>query len=263
MKNKSLTQEKQNKIDKRITELITEEKYGQFTPLIQEYLNRALNEYDLSPEFIDIFSEGCQTVKVGKMPKEIGWALGLRSEKKKNITISDNVIKVAKKEKKDNIYEYVSHILNHEMMHVLIQDIPGVGNALTEAIVEVAASRTSFGKDKKRMKSYREETLGYGNITFGANILSAAMGISEKEFIQLAFEHKISEELEKQIGSKDTADRYLYEINKELEKIRRATFEEKHIKKIDAIQTEAYHAIYIKRKRIIKLKTGKYRNKQR
>lgn len=130
------------------------------------------------------------------MPKEIGWALGLRSETKKNITIGDNVIKVAKKEKKDNIYEYASHILNHEMMHVLIQDIPDVGNALTEAIVEVAASRTSFGKDKKRMKNYREETLGYGNITFGVNILSAAMGVSEKEFIQLAFEHKISEELE-------------------------------------------------------------------
>ncbi len=246
MKNKSLTQEKQNKIDKRITELITEEKYGQFTPLIQEYLNRALNEYNLSPEFIDIFSEGCQTVKVGKMPKEIGWALGLRSEAKKNITISDDVIKVAKKEKKDNIYEYVSHILNHEMMHVLIQDILDVGNALTEAIVEVAASRTSFGKDKKRMKNYREETLGYGNITFGVNILSAAMGVSEKEFIQLAFEHKISEELEKQIGSKDTAHRYLHEMNKELEKIRRETFEEKHTKKeMDAIQTEVYHAIYI------------------
>lgn len=56
MKNESLTQEEKNKINKRITELITEEKYGQFTPLVQEYLNRALNEYDLSPEFIDIFA---------------------------------------------------------------------------------------------------------------------------------------------------------------------------------------------------------------
>ena len=49
MKNKSLTQEEKSKINKRITELIREEKYGQFTPLVQEYLNRALNEYDLSP----------------------------------------------------------------------------------------------------------------------------------------------------------------------------------------------------------------------
>ncbi len=54
-----------------------------------------------------------------------------------------------KLKKSDNIYEYVSHILNHEMMHILFQDITDVGNALTEAIVEVAASRTSFGKDKK------------------------------------------------------------------------------------------------------------------
>ena len=250
------------KINNRIKEYITEEKYGEFTPLIQEYLNRALNEYNLSPEFIDIFSEGCKTVKVGKIPKEIGWALGLRSEAKKNITISNNVIKKAKKEKNDNIYEYASHILNHEMMHVLIQGIPYAGKALTEAIVEVAASRTSFGKDKKRMKNYREETLGYGNITFGVNILSAAMGVSEKEFLQLAFEHKINEALEKQIGSKDTAYMYLNEINKELEKIRKATFEERPTKKeMDAIQTEAYHAIYIKRKRTVKFKTGKCRNK--
>ncbi len=32
------------------------------------------------------------------------------------------------------------------------------------------------------MKNYREETLGYGNITFGVNILAAAMGVSEKNF---------------------------------------------------------------------------------
>ena len=46
------------KMNNRTKEYITEEKYGEFTPLIQEYLNRALNEYNLSPEFIDIFSEG-------------------------------------------------------------------------------------------------------------------------------------------------------------------------------------------------------------
>lgn len=112
------------------------------------------------------------------------------------------------------------------------------------------------------MKNYREETLGYGNITFGVNILAAAMGVSEKEFLQLAFEHRINETLEKQLGSKDTAYRYLYEINRELEKIRRATFEEKHTKKeMDAIQTEAYHAIYIRRKRTYKFTSCKCKNK--
>ena len=262
MKNKSLTQEKQNKIDKRITEIITEEKYGQFTPLIQEYLNRALNEYDLSPEFIDIFANSCKTVKIGKMPKNLEWALGVTIISKKNITINKYIAKRAQTEKSDNIYEYVSHILNHEMMHILFQDITDVGNALTEAIVEVAASRTSFGKDKKRMKNYREETLGYGNITFGVNILAAAMGVSEKEFLQLTFEHRINETLEKQLGSKDTAYRYLYEINSELEKIRKATYEEKHTKKeMDAIQTEAYHAIYIRRKRTYKFTSCKCKNK--
>ena len=165
------------------------------------------------------------------MPKGLEWALGVTIISKKNITINNNIVKRAKTEKSDNIYEYVSHILNHEKMHMLFQDITDVGNALTEAIVEVAASRTSFGKDKKRMKNYREETLGYGNITFGVNILAAAMGVSEKEFLQLAFEHRINEVLEKQVGSKDTAYSYLYEINRELEKIRRATFEEKHTKK--------------------------------
>ena len=170
MKNKHLTQEEKNKINKRITELIQEEKYGQFTPLVQEYLNRALNEYDLSPEFIDIFANSCKTVKIGKMPKGLEWALGVTIISKKNITINNNIVKRAKNEKSDNIYEYVSHILNHEMMHMLFQDITDVGNALTEAIVEVAASRTSFGKDKKRMKNYREETLGLLSIKISTKI---------------------------------------------------------------------------------------------
>lgn len=251
-----------NKMNERIKEIITEDKYGEFTPIVQKYLNRALNEYNLSPEFVDLFAKSCKTIEIGSMPKEIEWALGLTVYAEKKIIISNKIYKIAKKEKNDNIYEYVSHILNHEIMHMLLQNIPGIGNALTEAITEVAASRTSFGKDKGKMKEYREETHGYSNITFGANILAAAMGVSEKEFLQLAFEHKIYEKVAKELHSKERANKFLYEINKELEIVRRATLEEKHTdEELKNIQTKAYHAIYIKRKRIFKFKNFKCRNK--
>ena len=259
---KNATLEENKKINNRIKEYITEEKYGQFTPLVQDYLNRALNEYNLSPEFIDIFVNSCKTIKIGKIPKGQENVLGVWVASEKSIIINNSVAKIARKEQKDSTYENLSYTLNNEIMHALFQDIPDVGKALTEAITEVASFRTSFGKDRKKMENYKDETLGYGNITFGVNILSAAMGISEKQLLQLAFEHKINEALEQQMGSKDTAYMYLHEINRDLERIRRATYEEKHTKQeLDFIKTEVYHSLYIRRKRNSKFATCKFENK--
>lgn len=75
------------------------------------------------------------------------------------------------------------------------------------------------------------------------------MGISEKEFLKLAFGHKTFETISKQIHSKSEAQNFLNEINEELEKIRVASFEEKHtIKELKDIQTKSYHTLYVKGK---------------
>lgn len=255
-----LLKPRERKFNSRITELITEEKYGEFTPVIQEYLSRALNEYNLSPEFVDVFTNNCKTVKVGKMSEQLDGDMEQCSISKQKIIISDKIVKDAKDKKTDKAYEYISHILNHEIMDVLLQDIPNVGNTLTEAIAETASLKTSFGKDEEKIKKYKEEIPGYGNITFGVNILATAMGVSEKEFLQLAFEHKINDVLEKQLGSKDTAYSFLYEINKNLENIEKATFDKKYTKKEqEDIKKDAYHAIYVKRKGTFKTKNYKHK----
>ena len=46
----------------------------------------------------------------------------------------------------DYTYGYIYDVLNHEMMHMLLQQMPGIGISLTEAITEVAANRTLYGK---------------------------------------------------------------------------------------------------------------------
>ena len=87
-------------------------------------------------------------IKIGKVPKGQENALGVWVASEKSIIINNSVAKIARKEQKDSTYENLSYTLNNEMMHALFQDIPDVGKALTEAITEVAASRTSFGKDR-------------------------------------------------------------------------------------------------------------------
>ena len=240
---------------KIVDELITIEKYGEYAPVVQELLNRAMNEYDLSPEFVNIFVNSCDTIKMNKLPKKYKQYDGLTTYGKKTIQINKNILKKLKDKSSDYTYEYIYDVLNHEMMHMLLQQMPGIGIALTEAITEVAANRTSYGKNKNSMEKYRAETVGYPNMTFGVNILAAAMGKSEKEFLKSAFAHKTFEEIAKQIHSKNEAQEFLKEINDELEKIRIASFEEKHsIEEKKNIQTEAYHALYVKGKEYLNKK---------
>lgn len=238
----------------RVAQLITTEKYGEFAPIVQECLNRSINEYDLSPEFVDLFVNSCDTIKVGKIPKEYKNAGGLAMYTEKKIIISKDILK---KQEQIGKYELLAHILDHEIDHMLLKRMKGIRSALTESITEVASSRTSFGKDKRNIKKYKEETLGYSNLTFGANILAAAMGKSEKEFLKLAYGDKIYETVVKQMQSESLAEKFLDGINQEIEKIRSAS-ENKNITNEERkeIQTKAYHALYIRGKEYLNMRIG-------
>ena len=228
-----------------VAQLVTAEKYGEFAPIVQEYLNRTLNEFDLSSEFLDLFVNSCDTIKVGKMPKGYENAGGVTIYPTKKIIINKDYLS-GKKNSRMEKYQTLAHILSHEVQHFVMHPMRGVGTGLLESIIEVAASRISFGKDKKNMKNYKAETLGYPNLTFGANILAAAMGKSEKEFLKLAYGNKLYETVVKQMKSKKLADEFLFGINQELETIKRVTYDERHTKEeLKAIQTRAYHALYI------------------
>ena len=229
----------------RVAQLITTEKYGEFAPIVQEYINRTLNEFDLSPEFVDVFVNNCDTIEVGKMPKGHENSGGVAIYAKKKIIINKEYL-TGKKYSSMEKYQTLAHILTHELQHFVVPQIQGVGMGLLESIIEVAASRISFGKDKKNMKNYKDETWGYPDLTFGANILAAAMGKSEKEFLKLAYGNKIYETVVEQMKSKELADEFLFGINQELENIRRATYVERHTNdELKEIQTRACHALYI------------------
>ena len=241
-------------INERAKALITEEKYGQYAPIFQELISRAIKEYNLSPEYVDEFVQSCPKIRVGKMPKGVEWGLAIATENKE-IVINKKVIKSLKKENTPEAYEYFLHVINHEMYHFLNDNKKqeGMNFAWNEALTEVSANRTTFGKNKEHLKEYRAQTTGYSNLTFGVNILAAAMGCSEKKLIQLAFEHKIPEVLSKQLHYKRDAIYFLGKVGEELNKIEKATHGENNKKEeLQQIQTSAYHYIYIMRKRPIK-----------
>ena len=74
------------------------------------------------------------------------------------------------------------------------------------------------------------------------------MGCSEKKLIQLAFEHKITETLSRQLQYKSDAVDFLRRTGEELDKIKNATFEKGYTKEeLKQIQTDAYHKIYVLR----------------
>ena len=57
-------------INERAKALITEEKYGQYAPIFQELISRAIKEYNLSPEYVDEFVQSCPKIRVGKCQRE-------------------------------------------------------------------------------------------------------------------------------------------------------------------------------------------------
>lgn len=241
-------------INERAKALITKEKYAEYAPVFQELISRAIEEYNLSPEYVDKFVQSCQKIKVGKMPKGMEWAYAVARGKEKQIVINKKILKDIKKQNTPEAYEYLLHILNHEMYHFLNdnREMIGINSAWNESITEVTASRTTFGKNKQNIKEYREQTKGYSNMTFGTNILAAAMGVSEKKLLQLAFEHKIPEVLSKQLHYISDAKEFLEEIGNELGKINETCTNNYKKEQVHQIETEAYHKIYLKRKRIIK-----------
>lgn len=239
-------------INERANELITKEKYGKFTPIFQELISRAIEEYDLSPEYyVDKFVQSCQKIKIGKMPEGLEYGRASANYENKTLTINKNFLKDIKKDNSTEAYEYLLHIINHEIYHFLNNNVQmqGISPALNESITELASNRTSFGKNKENLGEYRNQTNGYSNLTFAPNILAAAMGISEKKIIQLSFEHKIPEVLSKQLNSNRDAKEVLTLIGKELEKINDTTFSKNSTnEELKQIQTKSYHLIYLMRK---------------
>lgn len=240
-------------INQRAKELITKEKYGKFAPIFQELISRAITEYDLSSEYyVDRFVQLCQKIKIGKMPKEIGYAWASANCKNKTLTINKKKLRDIQKNNSKEAYEYLLHIINHEMYHFLNdnREMQEIYTALNESITELASNRVSYGKNKENIKEYRNQTDGYPNLTFAPNILAAAMGISEKELIKLSFEHKIPEVLSKQLHSNRDAKEFLTLIGKELEIIHNTTYSKDCTKEeLQQIQTKSYHSIYLIRKK--------------
>lgn len=236
-------------INEKAKALITEERYGEYAPIFQELITRAIIEYNLSSEYVELFIKNCPKVKVGKMPDNVKWGFGL-AKRGEELRLNKKIIKTVQKEDRPEVYEYLLHVINHEMYHQLNSNKgqEGITEGWNEALTEVASNRTSFGKNKQQLKDYRAETLGYGNLTFAVNILSAVMGCSEKKLIQLAFEHKITETLSRQLQYKSDAVDFLRRTGEELDKIKNATFEKGYTKEeLKQIQTDAYHKIYVLR----------------
>lgn len=184
---------------KLITNAVKEMRFQEeYKPFISDILLRRAFEYELSDEDILI---DLDTLK--KSLKNIIIEEPLKSDKKNAGIYYGSQSRILINEKILNYPNIGSlEILIHEVYHALcyteenkssdklswVNNITKEWNiALLEAIIEQAASRTIFEKGiTEETPYYNNITNGYSNTTFAVNLICAAYGVKEKDFLKNA-----------------------------------------------------------------------------
>ena len=210
-------------VQQLLDKYVTEEKYKEFKPILDEIIQRRAYEFDLSIKQVRI-EIGYMVANVNKICFEGSEKFsspsvaGVYNSTQKEIWINKDAIANCEKYYTmlvDGIFEGkraeeainqatgrdVFETLAHEVFHAITDFGNGIigishnytwpggmqsieGVHLNEVITESAATRIVKNKRNEDMKQGFSKTLGYEHLTFITNMLANAIGVSEKELLK-------------------------------------------------------------------------------
>lgn len=205
------------KLDEILSKYITSKQYGDFVPVLKDIFQRRAYEYEFSDEHIE--SEVKNFIKKAKKIEfaddtefESTTTMGLYTPGKM-IQLNRTYFSFKMRDYDDmDLGEMLYETLSHEVYHAIADRFnPGLetydyikrewnGAALNEVITEVSADRASFSRTNRDFEQCRSKTDGYSDITFIANLISASLGVTEKELLRSGIQNR--KELMKLFNSK-------------------------------------------------------------
>ncbi len=190
-------------ISEIVNEWITEERYGDLTPIIKDIIYRRAYEYEINEEDVRVevesFVQNVKTIEFVHKDDEriLEKAMGVYSQPSRAIILNADYFSgleanVSQEEFGTQLYE----TLTHEVYHAL-SDQNGCmgleyydyktnewkGIALNEVFTETAANRACITRTSEDAEKYRSETQGYTQLTFVTNFLAASLKCTEKEIL--------------------------------------------------------------------------------
>lgn len=210
-------------IKKLLDKYVTEEKYHEFKPILDEIIQRRAFEFNLPINQVRI-EIGYMVANIDKIvfaeSEEFSGptVAGVYKSNQKEISINKAVVKNienyyamlvdgifdgerAEKMIKQATGKELFETLAHEVFHAITDFGNGIigishnytwpggmqsieGVHLNEVITESAASRIVNNKKSEDIKQGFSKTLGYEHLTFITNMLANAIGVSEKELLK-------------------------------------------------------------------------------
>ena len=196
-------------IEAEIDQIISRDKYKDFTTLLRDMFHRRAYEFGFSDQEIIAearnFANNVNTIEfVGKDDMHGDNNMGVYSPSTHTIRINQDYYMSRESNRDFSLGMYST--LVHEVYHAIndhsndlkflglsyLDQSKGawVGSALNEVFTETAANRASYGKKIEDADRFRSETDGYGTITFSTNLLAAALGVTEKEVLKAGVQHR-------------------------------------------------------------------------
>ena len=174
-----------------------------YKPLLVDIIARRAYEYDLSPYQIrnDLrnLKRSLKEIKIDNMPKGHESALGVYRPARKSILLSKKMFTEGEPD-----YIEIYDTLTHEVYHALSRDKDGndkllsvnmftgkKNKGLMEAVISKAANRTTLNQYYDNI-FYKRDSHGYDDTVFVVDLIAAAYGISEKEFLKSALKGKVN-----------------------------------------------------------------------
>ncbi len=208
-----------------IDEWITEERYGDLTPIIKDIIYRRAYEFGIKKNDVRVevenFVRKVKTIEfVHKSEMLLSEScMGVYSPQLSTIRLNiDYFSKLEEKVSQEEFGTKMYETLTHEMYHAFANKngYSGLeyysrknkrweGTALNEVFTETAANRASITRTPEDAEKYRSETDGYSELTFVTNFLAASLKCTEKEILSAGIQNRV--ELMKLFYSKFPKDK--------------------------------------------------------
>lgn len=221
-KNTNTQKEYYNKaLEKILKNYITHKQYGEYAEILENIFQRRAYEYGFSESEIEMqvknFVRNVKKIKFAPQRKFLHNDTAA-SYQGKNILLNQDYY-IRKEKECGPIFFGIDmySALSHEVYHAIAnakgnigityynEDWEREGVALDEIFTEAASYRTSFDK----YDEFDSYTSGYTEISFGINLLAAALGTTEKELLKKGMSNRsdLMALLNSKFSSKEDADK--------------------------------------------------------
>ena len=191
----------------KLIKIIPPDTYGDFTGSIIHILMRRKAEFDLPEEQIleeaQNFRQNVETISFVDPPDPKNNYTGVFRGEKKAIEINFQHFKKMEESgwPPEAIYQDLFETLTHEVYHGinyypkenrlgLVDTVTSKGTGLNEILTEAAADRASITRNPQEIKYGVHHTKGYPSITFVSELLSTALGVTEKELLRAGLQDR-------------------------------------------------------------------------